>query len=393
MADWTLLALDTPLGGSDQLSELSLASGRSMSFSLTEPSTLSFDLPGRHWQTSLIEPLVTDVLVYRDSYAVQRFRVTSMSVSKNGGELRCSYTAVSYKDLLNGWMFHPAHTLYYTATEQTAIAWDIIGDTETMTKGDIAITRGTLPTASVNRTLGTSAAGDAYFKVGARKGDAIKELASIDNGFEWDIEPDRTSTATERSGLKFNTWNAGLRQQYTPRCPFVLDDGGNVESWTRQSAPSEYANVIYVTGKLSDGEAADNPVPVAWEPSTKNPGGAAPEGRWERMVQTEATSQALVDAFAAAELDRSLAYQPSWTVDIAPGRWSGPTQMWVGDTCRLMVTDGPVDVDADARVVTITIGVSDDGGEKMSLALDRPARTYGEFRADLERRLLNLEHR
>jgi hypothetical protein len=361
-----------------------------MSFNLHSAATLSFELPGRHWQTGLVVPLTTDILAYREGYAVQRFRVTGMNVSKSGGELKCAYTAVSYKELINAWIFSTGNTLNWgSATEQTAIAWTIISETEALSKGEMTLTRGTTPASAVNRTLDGLDAAD-YYALGSRKGDAIREIAEMANGFEWDIEPDRTSATTERSGLKFNTWNAGARRQYTPLSPFVLDDGGNVSGWSVQSAPSEFANVVYVTGKTDDPDSA---IPVAWRPSDRVPTGTAYEGRWERAVSSDAASQAAVDAVADGELTRSLAYQQAWSVDIASGRWLGPTEMWIGDYCRLMISDGPIDVADDVRVATITIAVDDNGAEKLTLALDREARTYAEFRSDLERRMLSLERR
>ena len=398
MADWTLIALDTPAAGSGQRTELSMASGRSMEFSLDSTDTLSFSLPGRHWQTTVIEPLTTDILVYRDDYCAQRFRVTGMDINKESESLKCSFTAVSYRELMNAWMFLPNHTRRFLDLEQTDIAWTILNESQVLPKGGIGMTRGTYPFVPVNRTLDgdweATTPDPYYYEVGKRKGDAVQDIAAMVSGFEWDIEPDRTSSATERTGMKFNTWNTGLRQQHTPRCPFVLDDGGNITSWSRQSAPSEFANVIHALGHYPEGVGtADDPPPFAWAPPDMNPGGAAPEGRWERSVSTDAMSQDGIDAAAASELERSLAYQPAWSVRLAKGRWQGPPEMWIGDTCRLIVNDGPIDVDADARVVTLKIDVTDDGSEDIGIDLDRPARTYDQFRADLERRILDLEHR
>lgn len=398
MTDWTLLVMDTPLNGGAQRAELTMAASRSMKFSLLGPAELSFTLPGRHWQTELVEPLLSDILVYRDDYCIQRFRVLSGDWSKQGGELTASFTCQSYAALLDAFIFHEDDTRSFTAVEQTAIAWTIINEGQLRTQGDLGMSRGTMPGSDVIRTLDGDWAGAEpdphYFEVGKKKGEAVRDIAGMIDGFEWDIEPDRTSAATALTDLKFNVWNEGARKQYTPRCPFILDDGGNVSGWKKQDAPSEYANVIFAKGQYPTGAPSGaDPPPDIWEPNDEDPGGAATEGRWERAVPLSAMSQQGLEDQAEGELDRRLAYQPSWSVDIAPGRWTGPEEMWVGDYCRLAILDGPIDVDADVRVVEMAITVDDEDSEAIALQLDRPARTYDEFRTDLERRLLRLEMR
>src|SRR4051812_12026619 len=109
MPTWNLLHFHAPLNttsGTGMIRELTEASSRQLGFSLQEQSTLSFTMPGNSRQTAALQPLVSDVLVFRDETPVQRFRVVSRVLSKASGILTANFAAVSYRGLLDAWLVH-----------------------------------------------------------------------------------------------------------------------------------------------------------------------------------------------------------------------------------------------------------------------------------------------
>jgi hypothetical protein len=408
--NWTLLHMRSPLNttsGTGQYGELTVASSRSLSFTTDGPAELSFNMPGNHPQTALITPLVDDVLVFRDNDVIQRFRVVTRSLSKDSGVLQAQFSAVSYPALLDALIMHDGDTRSWaTATEQSLIAWTILNQGQVRPFGDLAISRGTTPARSVTRVLqGTAdestAPRPAYFLSGTKRGDAINQLAQFDDGFEWDIEPSETDPTRS---LNFNTWNFGSRNQHTTRSPLILDDGGSMANWSHTVTPSDYANLIRFTGAETtdeNGKVKAVPILPAWYPG-QNPTGTPPEGRWERDINnSDLTTQAAVNAAAPREYDAAHLYVPEISCTLRRGRWEGPSQLWLGDNARLIITEpvagSPDDyiiyVDEDVRVVEINVDVDDLGAEDVSLSLNRRAFSTKRNTRRVNDRLTRLERR
>lgn len=414
--------------GTGLVRELTDASSRQLGFNLLEASTLSFAMPGHSGQTAALRPLISDVLVFRDEVAVQRFRVVSRVLSKASNVLTASFTAVSYRALLDGWVLHdmaaagdtapvaqtknrghrswPAASLTAAQREQSLIAWTILDDGQSLPASDLGIGRGHVPTTAVARDL-TGATENfqpvEYFAEGQKRGEAIQALADLDNGFEWDIIPDPASPYTD---LRFHVWALadGGRNQHAPgRSELVLDDGGALASWSHSMTPAEYANVGRFTGAQDTSSniygAAYAPV---WLPATKNPAGTPAEGRWERDLNNSGwVMQANVAAAAPAEFKKMQEYTPELTLDLTQGRWQGPAQLWLGDKARCIITE-PVDdepgewilyVDEDVRVVEATISIDDLGAEDVSLSVNRPRWTTIRKARGIDDRLSRIERR
>jgi hypothetical protein len=416
MSDWTLLHMRSPLntagGSTGQYGELSMASSRSFSFSTEQPATLNFTMPGNHRQTGQIEPLVSDVLVFRDDYPVDRFRVVSRALTKDSGRMTATFAAVSYRALLDAWIFHDSDTRSWASPiEQTLMAWNILNEGQLKSSGGLGITRGVLPQTAVNRTLtGSAADGDAnrpeYFLAGMKRSEAIDNIAHMINGFEWSIEPD---VGNPYRALKFNTWNFGQRNQHATRSDLLLDDGGSMMSWSHTVTPTEYANVIRFTGadttQENDSEVQATPILPAWSPSSRNPTGGASEGRWERALSdTGLTTQQAVNDRAPQAFANAHNYLPEITATLRRGSWRGPEQLWLGDKARLIITEpvlGPATgedewilyIDEDVRVVEVKVNVDDLGAEDVQLSLNRPAFSTLSSSRNLSDRLTRLEIR
>lgn len=397
MSDWSFFLFDTPLNtdsGTGQITELTAANGRKLTFSLTEGADFSFAMPGSHWQTPLVRPGLTDVIAFRDDRPMQRFHVLQRTMAKQGGVVSCSYQAVSYRALLEKWLIHDGATRDFSQVEQTAIAWTLISQAEARAGEQWNLARGIEPDTSVLRDRLPGPDGDPShgFDAGTAVGDAVRDLSRVTNGFEYDIEP---SAAAPQTALHFNAWNLGLRKQHDGEfSDLVLDDGGTMAEWTRIDSMADYGNVVRAQGRAPTGENTTGATgPVSWRPSPASTSPASPYGRWERAVSSEATTQTSLDAFAQGERDRLLDPAPEWSAVLRGGRWD-PDALFVGDYARVVVSDLPdEDVDETMRVQKVDVTLSDEGVEVVSLALGRPPVDYVRFRQDLERRLARLERR
>lgn len=407
------------VSGSGQIRELTRAASRKLSFSTVDTPTLSFDMPATLQQAADIEPLVDDVLAFRDEVAVQRFRVVTRALTKEGKSVRASFTAVAYKGLLDAWEFHDGDTRSWAnATEQSLIAWTIFSQGQAKPFGRLGVTRGVVPTTQVSRVLvGTAAESSSprpeYFLTGTKRGDAIRQLAGMDQGFEWDIEPDPLDPYR---ALKFNVWNDGGRTAHPAgRSPLILDDGGSLLTWSHTVTPPDYGNVIRFTGAETtdeNGTAKAVPIKPAWYPSSENPAGTPLEGRWERdLNNSDLSTQQAVNAAAPVAYREAHDYVPEITCALKRGRWEGPPQLWLGDQARLLITQPLVQedgraaftesgspayllyVDEDVRIVEVDVDVDDKNAEDVSLSLNRPKPTTKRARRQINDRLTRLERR
>lgn len=404
--------------GTGLIRELTDASSRQMTFNLMDPDTLTFDLPGHSQMVADINVRSDDVLVYRDSTVIQRFRVVGRSLSKASGVLTASFSCVSYKGLLDAWIFHDADQKKWTsATEQTAIAWKIVDEGQSRsTAHNLGIGSHTTPSVSINRTLivdsDTSYVTTPldYFQSGQARREAIDQLAAMDQGFDWDILPD---AANETTALKLNFWTDGDGRRGRTSTLFILDDGGNVASWEVNETPADYGNVLRLTGTEPTTEnfvvTGASPATAVWQNSAtttgQNPAGTAPlpvEGAWERDDNNgDWTSKAMVTAAGPMEWRRYHDQFPEITVDLTSGRWNGPADLWLGDNARVIITELVADsstsyvyyLDTTARVYEVQAAVDDLGSESISLSLGRPTFSTRKDSVALKRRLKKHERR
>lgn len=387
---WSFFLFHTPLNtsaGTGQITEMTEATDRSLSFSLTDGATLSFSLPGSHQDTPEYLPGLTDVIAYRGERAMQRFLITERSVSWEGGVSTCSYQAKSYRSLLDRWLIAEGDTRDFTAVEQTAIAWTLIAAAEARSGEQWKLTRGLMPDTGVNRTrVGAADAteGEHGYDTGAKIGEMVQALADVDNGFDWDIEPDASSPDTD---LEFNVWNE-RKQHDGPISDFVLDAGGTVAAFGWQESMSEYANVVRATGKAPTG---DNSGVTATGPVTVLDQAASTDyGRWEQALSFDDVTQAALDQAAGAAIERWMDPGPDWKVVLRPDRWS-PEAAWLGDSLLFVGTIAPLgDLEEIRRVHQVDVALTDEGAETITLTLGRPPK---DFLGELGRRVSALERR
>lgn len=418
MAVWSLLHMKSPkntVSGTGLVRELTHASSRSMRFSLDQPDTLDFTLPGRSIQTAQINVLSDDVLVFRDDEVVQRFRIVSRSIGRSGGELNASYSCVAYKALADAWIFHEADKRSWAESEsaasreQTLIAWSIFQQGQSRSiHHNLGVSRGPLPVSTVSRVLEIPAnyggpSPEDYFQVGQQRRPAIDDLAAMDDGFDWDIIPDPNDPMMK---LLFCCWTQGDGGRGGDST-FILDDGGNVASWDINLAPSEYANVIRATGS----QLTDENFPVDGQPGTafwwngsassENPAGAPLEGAWERDVNDDWKDLATITSGSKEEYTKLHDKVEEITVTLARGRWPGLSTLWLGDSTRFLVTvpvnDQPgtyvINRDQTVRIMEVNVTVDDLGAEDVVFNLERPAFDHRRDVHTQEQRLRRLEIR
>jgi hypothetical protein len=415
---WSLLQMtspwQTPAGERGLVRELTTASSRSLHFSSIEPDTLDFTMPGNSVQTAALVPLVSDVLVFRDNLAVQRFRVVSRVLSKNSGVLEAQFSAVSYRGLLDAWLLHGGDTRSFDGVEQTDIAWTLFNTAQSRSPSStLGVTRGPEPTESQTRELtkpDENYNAVEYFDEGAKVGETITTLAEMDQGFEFDIVPDPASPYT---GLVFMTWTVGDGGRGAGEVSsLLLNDGGSVASWSHTVTPAEYANVIRFTGGSStETNYVDGIGEAVWQNGRvitdvgESPAGAAPnppEGRWEQDVSnSDLTTTESVAAGAPVAWAKAHDYAPEITVELARDRWKGPEQLWIGGQARTLITEpvaGVTDewilyLDEVTRIAEVDISVDDLGAEDVSLSLNRPRYDAARDTKRVYDRLTRIERR
>jgi hypothetical protein len=342
--------------GGQALGELSALDKR-FELRLDRPSTLTFRVHADSLLASDLTSLSTDVMVYREGVQIQRFVIVSDRDVLTADSHYIELTCVDYRGRLESRLVLADQT--YTAQDDVDIAWDAIVNAQAETNGNLGITRGLTPT-------GVPLTGS--FPAGTNVRAAIDLIADVDDGFDWDIGPD----------LAFNIWRG--RGSAKPR---ILDYGGLVTDVQREFIIRDFANVVRVSG---DPAIASQVVGS----------GSAALGRWEAQVAfPNVANSTLLTGLAADQLNRFSTEATSYQVRLRESdgvqQWGGTSDIDVGDTLRLVIQSGRLDVNELQRVQDILVSVSDDGKEDVTLTLDGPRRTFHDRITAVYERLTELE--
>lgn len=347
MTDWHFVAADvdgTPRG------ELTAATARTVTFPLYAACTAAFTIDGRHPEATMLQELVTDLLVYRDAELMFRGRLGSSTDSLDADKHTTTFSAVDYRGMLHRRKTFGPQT--YTGWDLADIGWDMIDLTQhrvIIPGGEMRITRGD------NGAQGIGTVRDHEVKDGAWVDGAIDELANVWGGFQWAIDPQ----------LRFQAWASRGRNladfaiQHTP-------SGGNVTKIDRAVDTSQYGNTVVATG--AEGLMAA----YRFAPDLA----ARPEGRieWQESV-TDRTTQEMVDGAAEAALAWHGNITPAYKATLSAGVWA-PDIINVGDTASIRIQSGRLNVDTTDRVFEVGVAISDEGNETVDL-------TFGQVRRDL----------
>ena len=335
------------------ITALTTATARQLAFPIDAAATAQFtmpgviDLSGPAPETALVKELATDVYVTRNGRPVFRGRVgTSAETHANDADT-VQFTAVDYRGLLDHRIIWPGSQLTFNATfppnDESAIAWQMITDSQAQAGGDLGITEGTgIGTTGVLR--------DRTYTAGVPLGQTLDELANLENGFEWEVD----------SNLAFNVFYPQRGRDQT--ASQVLAYGRGLTAITSTVNTDAYANAVYYTGHQPE------TMPVEELLGIFPPG----VGRWESQVtDPNVTLQATVEEQGQAALLTASQLDPAFTLTMSPAWWE-PGDIWLGDLVQVQVRDGRLDVDVARRVVNIAITLDDDGTETVVLTANVP---------------------
>ena len=340
------------------VAELTEARTRRIEFPLDGAAQATWTMPGRHAQTGLVTELTTDLAVARDRQLIFRGRVNSSDDTLTPDVHTCTFSAVDYRGMLERRILWPGSRFTFQNMDQVAIARALVADTQAL--GTLGITYDTTLTG-INR--------ERNYEHGQNIGELIGNLGRVIDGFEWDVSPSLV-----------------LRFFYPRRgnpVPLILEYGRNVSHVRRTVTSTAFANAM----RYSGGVVNDMPLAVLRE--------AAPgsEGRIERQsgnpdVSLVATLVEQADgAFAEAQVIR-----PAYRVTLMPGTWS-PNRAWLGDTVRLIVRSGRLNVDTELRIMTGIITVDENEGESVEMELGATGASLVRQLTDTNTRLDRLERR
>lgn len=357
---------------------LGRATDRQVTLQLNDASTCSFSIRGDHPEAGHVEELVSDVHALRQAAPggprdrVFRGRVGPSSDTLDGTSHTAKFTAYDYREVLARRILWSDSTLTYTAVDQGGIVAALVADTQGRAGGDLGMT--------VTGTV-TGQVRDRTYEANDSIGEKIQQLSEVIDGFDWSVESPSQGELELRIHYPGKGADRGVILSYGD------EQVANIE---RTVPVGEFGNALRVSGRAPEGGGAE-PTPVEVDTGAV---GTAPEGRWDRAVGTDVTTDAGLTDRAAWLLDEAQAVRPTYEVTLRRGAWRGRAHIDTGDTARLWIRSGRLTVNTLLRVHTITIPVDDDGREgAVSLSLGGPRLDYGRRAALTERRLSDLERR
>jgi hypothetical protein len=337
--DWQFIL--GPAGGG-WVTPLAQATSKSITWRLTDAHDAAFTVSATAGLDAGIVPLATDLHVLFAGQPVFRGRVGNSSDQLQGGTHLATFTASSYRGLLNRRQLYSASQLTWTDADVADIAWGLLTQTQTLPGGNLGIVKG----------LGFPALGTTTTKVvqpGDLVGEKIDDLAYVDfGGFDWDIQP------VDQSQQTLDLWPAGHGQDRG--VVLAYGDGLTGSDWQRDVDTSAFADALIMTGGTRSTGFSPAPVEV-----TAANIGTRPEGRWDASYQTDELTESLLAARAALQLSGAGLLVPSYTIPLQPGKWLGPHHIWVGDTVHVSLNSGRFTGRRETlRVLELTAAVGED---------------------------------
>ena len=369
--------------------DLSDARARKLTFQLRGPASLTFDISGRSPQLGWLEELRSDVVAYRWSNALGNYApifrgcVTASQDAITPTVHTVSLTATDYRGVLARRLLRAATT--YTATEQFSIAsaLALYGDAPPgvpTPAGALGLHVATLnPDGSPLAASGIVR--DRAYLPGQVIAEALDNLSTDVAGFDWAVIPDANLGST------VNLWypQRGITQPH-----WVAHYGSTVTDVARVVATTTYSNYVLALGGAAT--PGTNITTESIGAGYTDPVGN-PEGPWmtsvaDPTVITPAVLQQNGDGYLALYDDLG----PQYTLTLELGRWS-PADAWLGDTVRLIVNSGRIDVDTSVRITAVAVDIDDNGRETVTLTGGIPPPNAGQLVQAIDRRLDKLEVR
>lgn len=321
-----------PINGADQ--DEVPAKNLQYSFLLNKPGACSFVLPIRHPQCTqtLLDPGKKEIRIYRGSTRVW------------GGYLWTAQTeGESVRFGSEGYFSRFRHryidaTRSYAATDQVSIAADLINFTQAQDGGNLGI--GTVtPASGVLR--------DRTYNAWERKpiAEAIEQLAAVNNGFDFEIDPDRT----------FRTYYPRKAGATTPIFEYRTSMKGYSVSYDATRVASEIT-------AIGEGTESSTLLSVATDAGARVAYGLLEDSISFKDVSVQTT----LDAHAVEELRARVRSRIQPQLQVYPTNPDFGTY-GVGDDARVIINHGYVQINAVFRITTIVVQVSDEGSESVGV--------------------------
>jgi len=368
MAVWQFV-LGPASGGHDV--SATQARSRAVTFRLMDSSEAGFQIDADTDAGRYVQELSTDLHCIRDGRILYRGRV---GPTADDGDDKSADTldvkTFDYKELLKRRRLYTGDIITFTQTGQDLIAWTLLNNTQVRAGGSLGISKG------VGFGGDNQVYRDRTYLLGDAIGDLLQQLSEVANGFDWSIDP------VDASSLLMNLWHPF---RGTDR-GVVLEYGGAIRAYHRETDPGAYANQIRVTGDTSVLTAA-GVTRVATDIATR------PEGIWDAVYGTDIQTAANLNDRADWQLANAQLVPVSYSLTFKPGEWKGPDHVWLGDTVNLIIKSGRLDVNASYRVYELAISLDENANETVTIAVNGPSPDFKYRPAVALRRLTNLERR
>lgn len=339
------------------MAELADVRGRRVTWRLADAADAEFTIDGHHELATLIDELVVDLVVTRDRVPLFRGRIGATDDDCDTDQHVTTYAAVDYTALLDRRLLTtPQAPWTFTAIAQGSIVRQLIDWTQGTTGGDLNITdtTATVPNTATTRTI--------IFEPAKSIGEAIDDLAGLENGFDWWIGPDLVA------------WLASPTRGRVP--DLVAEYGSTVTKVHRMFDPAAYANAIMVTGQ-------NGTVP---QYATAGDLATRPEGRVDGLESfPDIASTTVLQARANEALALRSSMRPAYTCTLTPGVWT-PNALWLGDLTQLRIRSGRLDVNVNERVTELAATIDDEGNETIDV-------TFGAVPPSMATRIRRTDHR
>lgn len=335
--DWTWVLGDSA-PGDIELRELTGAYGRTLTARLNGPWSAQFTIDGRSPEAKLVEALETDLHVYREGIKLFRGRITTESDTVDETKHTVTFSAIDYRGLLAVRRIGVGGRSF-VSTDQADIAWQLIAESQALTNGDWGVTNGLGSSSGTLR--------DRTYDPLKPLLEAITELGNVEGGFEWEID----------ANLAFNRW-------YPERGNLVpdvrLDYGGRVAGFSRTLQPGTFGNYALASG-------AESTSPVFALGATMATDG---KGLWQVAESYPSiTEQSTLQSKVNWLRDQASVLRPETVIRLKPGRWSGMTDIGLGDHMLMGLQSGRLSGGTIQRAVEITCVPGDSGGETVTIGL------------------------
>ena len=202
--------------------------------------------------------------------------------------------------------------------------------------------------------------------------EALRNLAAVDNGFEFDCKTWGLSKFTDNVRIFYP-------YQGVTRSDIVLRYGTNVSGLTRTFNSADYANYQRFTGnKQNTDQNAAQMFAEAWT-SDASIGTAGAVGLWMNTAnESDVIVQQTLQEHTAAALNRSSVIVGSYSITLRPG-WYSLGNPNMGDVVSFVVQEGRLNVSTQVRVLGFDYDIGEDGDETVKLTVGRPSITLGDL--------------